>query len=228
LPSCATAGPEFRSRRAADVPEGLTCGYGDRMPRTDRIAEPWGTRTPYGPGETWPIRVDQYLADGLTEDDVERWVRSASILHSNGDALGIAARDGGIVGVRGRAVDRGRLAPKDLFGWQANASHGDAGGDGHGGDGCGGGPVAAPCGPPRAGVEPRDSSGRPCGRRGSTTGSPPPSWRPWTPRPTGCRILRRSTWRRSSPASRPAADLAAQPQVRPPIVRRDVLGSHRW
>jgi hypothetical protein len=85
------------------------------MPRTDRIAEPWGTRTPYGPGETWPTRVDQYLADGLTEDDVERWVQSASILHSNGDALDIAVREGGIVGVRGRAVDRvnrGRLDPR--------------------------------------------------------------------------------------------------------------------
>src|ERR687889_721932 len=95
------------------------------MPRTDRIAEPWGTRPPYGPGKTWPTRVDQYLADGLTEDDVERWVQSASILHSNGDALDIAVRDGRIVGVRGRAVDRvnhGRLDPKDLFGWQANAS----------------------------------------------------------------------------------------------------------
>jgi anaerobic selenocysteine-containing dehydrogenase len=80
---------------------------------------------PYGPGETWPTRVDQYLTDGLTEDDVERWVQSASILHSNGDALDIAVRDGRIVGVRGRAVDRvnhGRLDPEDLFGWQANAS----------------------------------------------------------------------------------------------------------
>jgi hypothetical protein len=95
------------------------------MSRTDRIAEPWGTRTPYGPGETWPTRVDQYLADGLTEDDVDRRVQTASILHSNGDALDIAVKDGGIVGVRGRAVDRvnrGRLDPKDLFGWQANSS----------------------------------------------------------------------------------------------------------
>ncbi len=95
------------------------------MPRTDRIAEPWGTRTPYGPGETWPTRVDSFLADGLTEDDVDRWVQSASILHSNGDALDIAVKDDRIVGVRGRAVDRvnrGRLDPKDLFGWQANGS----------------------------------------------------------------------------------------------------------
>ncbi|WNV73761.1 molybdopterin oxidoreductase family protein [Geodermatophilus sp. DSM 44513] len=95
------------------------------MPRIDRIAEPWGTRTPYGPGETWPTRVDQYLADGLTEEDVDRWVQSATILHSNGDGLDIAVKDERIVGVRGRAVDRvnhGRLGPKDLFGWQANNS----------------------------------------------------------------------------------------------------------
>jgi anaerobic selenocysteine-containing dehydrogenase len=95
------------------------------MPRIDRIAEPWGTRTPYGPGETWPTRVDSYLADGLTEADVDRWVQSATILHSNGDALDIAVKDDRIVGVRGREVDRvnhGRLGPKDLFGWQANHS----------------------------------------------------------------------------------------------------------
>ncbi|MGY1593556.1 molybdopterin oxidoreductase family protein [Geodermatophilus sp. SYSU D00708] len=95
------------------------------MAHIDRIAEPWGSRTPYGPGETWPTRVDSYLADGLTEDDVDRWVQSATILHSNGDGLDIAVKDGRIVGVRGRAVDRvnhGRLGPKDLFGWQANNS----------------------------------------------------------------------------------------------------------
>ena len=54
---------------------------------------------------------------------MDRWVQSASILHSNGDALDIAVKDGRIVGVRGRADDRvnhGRLGPKDLFGWQAN------------------------------------------------------------------------------------------------------------
>jgi anaerobic selenocysteine-containing dehydrogenase len=95
------------------------------MSRIDRIAEPWGTRTPYGDGETWPTRVDSYLADGLTEDDVDSWAQSATILHSNGDGLDIAVKDGRIVGVRGRAVDRvnhGRLDPKDLYGWQANNS----------------------------------------------------------------------------------------------------------
>ncbi|MFC5381437.1 molybdopterin oxidoreductase family protein [Aquipuribacter nitratireducens] len=91
----------------------------------DAIAAPWGTRTPYGRGEVWPVRVDMHLADGVTEADVDRWVQSASILHSNGDALDIAVKDGRVVGVRGRGEDRvnhGRLGPKDLFGWQANRS----------------------------------------------------------------------------------------------------------
>ncbi|MFD8595289.1 molybdopterin oxidoreductase family protein [Kitasatospora sp. NPDC059646] len=93
--------------------------------RLDRIAEPWGDRTPYGPGEPWPVRRDTHLADGLTERDVQRWVPAASLLHSNGDAMDVAVRDGRIVGVRGRVgdrVNRGRLGPKDLFGWQANRS----------------------------------------------------------------------------------------------------------
>src|SRR5689334_18294013 len=96
------------------------------MGRRDRIAEPWGARTPYGVGENWPERVDTYLAEGVAVQDVDRWVQSASILHSNGDAMDIAVKDGRIVGVRGRAIDRvnhGRLGPKDLFGWQANHSH---------------------------------------------------------------------------------------------------------
>src|SRR5829696_5691013 len=92
---------------------------------TDRIANLWGKRTPFGPGEDWPVRVDQFLEEGVSEDEVNRWVQTASILHSNGDALDIAVKDGRIVGVRGRGVDRvnkGRVDPKDLFGWQANNS----------------------------------------------------------------------------------------------------------
>ncbi|WP_210495674.1 nitrate reductase [Patulibacter sp. SYSU D01012] len=89
----------------------------------DRIADPWGPRTPHGPGTPWPVRVDTFLEGDLTEDDVDAWYRSASVLHSNGDAMDIAVKDGRIVGVRGRANDRinhGRLDPKDLYGWQAN------------------------------------------------------------------------------------------------------------
>src|SRR4051794_27284548 len=91
---------------------------------SDRIADPWGERTPYGRGE-WPVRVDTHLQEGVAEHDVERWVRAASLLHSNGDAMDIAVKDGRIVGVRGRATDRvnhGRLDVKDLYGWQANNS----------------------------------------------------------------------------------------------------------
>ena len=95
------------------------------MTRKDRIAEPWGTRTPYAAGDEWPVRVDMHLQEGLDEASVDSWVQSASILHSNGDALDIAVKDGRIAGVRGRAQDRvnhGRLGPKDLYGWQANSS----------------------------------------------------------------------------------------------------------
>lgn len=95
------------------------------MARRDRISDPWGSRTPYAAGAPWPQRVDQYLAPDVTDDDVDAWVQSAAVLHSNGDGLDIAVKDGRIVGVRGRADDRvnhGRLDPKDLFGWQANHS----------------------------------------------------------------------------------------------------------
>src|SRR3569833_3024608 len=98
---------------------------GAALAQRDGITQPWGTRTPYGPGEAWPVRVDSHLAEGLTAQDVDRWVRSAAVLHSNGDGLDIAVKDGEFVGVRGRAddrVNRGRLDPKDLFGWQAGSS----------------------------------------------------------------------------------------------------------
>ena len=91
----------------------------------DRIADPWGERTPFAAGQPWPVRVDVHLEEGLAEGDVERWAQAASVLHSNGDAMDIAVKDDRIVGVRGRAADRinrGRLDPKDLYGWQANNS----------------------------------------------------------------------------------------------------------
>jgi anaerobic selenocysteine-containing dehydrogenase len=91
--------------------------------RPERIAAPWGSRTPYAGGAEWPIRVDQQLS--VDESEVQKWVQSASLLHSNGDAMDIAVADGQIVGVRGRGSDRvnhGRLDPKDLYGWQANNS----------------------------------------------------------------------------------------------------------
>jgi ferredoxin-nitrate reductase len=87
----------------------------------DRIAQIWGSRTPYPSGGSWPVRVDQFVQDGVAEAEVE-WIQSACVLCSNGCGLDIGVHDGSIVGVRGRAVDRvnyGRLGPKGLFGWQA-------------------------------------------------------------------------------------------------------------
>jgi ferredoxin-nitrate reductase len=87
---------------------------------TGRIADPWGERNPYPQDGDWPIRVDENI-DG----PVDRWVQSACVLCSHGCALDVGVRGGRIVGVRGRGVDRvnrGRLGPKGLYGWQANNS----------------------------------------------------------------------------------------------------------
>jgi anaerobic selenocysteine-containing dehydrogenase len=88
---------------------------------TNRIADIWGARTPHPGGTPWPVRVDHFLADGVREADVQRWVRAACLLCSNGCGVEIAVADGKMVGVRGRADDRvnhGRLGPKGLYGWQ--------------------------------------------------------------------------------------------------------------
>jgi ferredoxin-nitrate reductase len=88
----------------------------------DRIADIWGTRTPFDRGGQWPVRVDTALAQGLTAAGVDRWVPSACVLCSNGCGCEIAVKDGHMVGIRGRAedpVNRGRLGPKGLFAsWQ--------------------------------------------------------------------------------------------------------------
>jgi ferredoxin-nitrate reductase len=84
----------------------------------DRIGDVWGQRTPFGAGADWPVRVDEHV-----QATPERWVQSTCVLCSNGCALDIGVAGGKIVGVRGREVDRvnrGRLGPKGLYGWQAN------------------------------------------------------------------------------------------------------------
>ncbi|HYJ75243.1 MAG TPA: nitrate reductase [Kineosporiaceae bacterium] len=95
---------------------------------SDRTVDVWGPRTPHARGTDWPIRVDLHLADGLTEADVDRWVRSACVLCSNGCGCEIAVKDGRMVGVRGTATDavnHGRLGPKGLYGSWPWASSGD-------------------------------------------------------------------------------------------------------
>jgi ferredoxin-nitrate reductase len=84
----------------------------------DSIKDIWGKRTPYQ--EVWSERVDE-----RTSPVVDSWVQSACVLCSNGCGLEIGVKDGRIVGVRGRAddhVNRGRLGPKGLHGWEANNS----------------------------------------------------------------------------------------------------------
>ena len=90
------------------------------MESRNSVADIWGERTPYAGEECWPVRVDQ-----RTLDTPERWVQSACLLCSNGCGCDIGVKDGRIVGVRGRAedaVNRGRLGPKGLHGWEANNS----------------------------------------------------------------------------------------------------------
>ena len=87
-----------------------------------RIEDIWGPPTPFSSEGAWPERVDEHLT--VPESEVDRWVQSACVLCSNGCGLDIAVKDGRIVGVRGRLdhVNHGRLGPKGLYGWQANAS----------------------------------------------------------------------------------------------------------
>src|SRR3954471_14466832 len=84
----------------------------------DSIDDIWGPRTPQA--GVWPVRVDE-----RTTAPVERWVPSVCVLCSTGCGLDVGVAGGQIVGVRGRGDDRvnhGRLGPKGLHGWQANAS----------------------------------------------------------------------------------------------------------
>src|SRR5581483_8523781 len=90
------------------------------MKSRDSIRDIWGPRTPYHGEKQWPIRVDEQLSE-----EPERWVQSCCVLCTNGCGLEIGVKEGKIVGVRGRAddrVSRGRLGPKGLNAWEANAS----------------------------------------------------------------------------------------------------------
>ncbi|MDT5270129.1 MAG: hypothetical protein QOH49_2315, partial [Acidobacteriota bacterium] len=84
----------------------------------DSIADVWGERRAYI--KDWPEQVDERVAE-----TAEKWVQSACVLCSNGCGCDIGVKNERIVGVRGRAVDRvnkGRLGPKGLHGWEANHS----------------------------------------------------------------------------------------------------------
>jgi anaerobic selenocysteine-containing dehydrogenase len=102
------------------------------MQMTDRINDIWGSRTPYGSGQTWPVRVDQFLADNLSEADVDAWVQSACILCSTGCGCDSAVKDGRMVGVRGRethvvsAIDAATIGVQDGELCAVSSEHGHA------------------------------------------------------------------------------------------------------
>src|SRR5437764_790753 len=80
----------------------------------------WGARTPYDGSGSWPVRIDESLSE-----QPDKWVQSCCVLCTNGCGLDIGVRDGRIVGVRGRSddrINRGRLGPKGMHAWIANAS----------------------------------------------------------------------------------------------------------
>jgi anaerobic selenocysteine-containing dehydrogenase len=86
----------------------------------DSIRDIWGPRAGFAGEGSWPERVDE-----RSIDDPQRWVKSVCVLCSTGCGLHLGVKDGRIVGVRGDAedrVNRGRLGPKGLHGWAANAS----------------------------------------------------------------------------------------------------------
>ena len=104
---------EQRERDAA----GVTRGEWSVM--IDRIAEPWGPRTPYAPGGSngnWPVRVDQFLEGDLTEADIDRWVQSAvdPALQRRCDSISRSRAGASSVCAAGPSdrVNHGRLDPE--------------------------------------------------------------------------------------------------------------------
>src|SRR5579871_6380108 len=90
------------------------------MQTRDSIADVWGVRTPFDGRGHWPVRVEERVSE-----EADHWVQSCCVLCTNGCGLEVGVKDGRIVGVRGRADDRvnhGRLGPKGLHCWEANAS----------------------------------------------------------------------------------------------------------
>src|SRR3954447_2065583 len=84
------------------------------------VKDIWGSRTPFAGCDRWPERVDYRI-----KEEPDEWVQSACVLCSNGCGIDIGVKQGRIVGVRGRAIDevnKGRLGPKGLNGWEANHS----------------------------------------------------------------------------------------------------------
>jgi ferredoxin-nitrate reductase len=102
------------------MPSGFSCcARRSTVTELDRINDVPGPARPHAAGTDWAARVDMHLDDGVRATEVDRWVRSACVLCSNGCGCDIAVKEGRMVGVRGREhdrVNRGRLGPKGLYG----------------------------------------------------------------------------------------------------------------
>src|SRR3954468_9944370 len=84
----------------------------------DSIADIWGERTPTD--RSWTARVDERVVE-----EPERWGQSCCVLCSNRGGLDIGVKGNRIFevgGWRDDRVNRGRLGPKGLHGWEANAA----------------------------------------------------------------------------------------------------------
>lgn len=81
----------------------------------DAVEDLWGPRTGYV--GKWPKRLD-----GHYTQKPDKWVQSACVMCSNGCGMDIGVKDGKMVGVRGREVDRvnhGRLGCKGMYAWKS-------------------------------------------------------------------------------------------------------------
>ncbi|GAA5854096.1 hypothetical protein JCM8547_008224 [Rhodosporidiobolus lusitaniae] len=106
--------PRRRLPSLSELGSAVSCSHNSA--EVDKI---WGERAPFhGDERAWPERQDYMMLE--KEDEVEKWTQSACVLCSNGCAIDIGTKDGKVVGIRGRTVDRvnkGRLGPKGMFGW---------------------------------------------------------------------------------------------------------------
>lgn len=83
----------------------------------DAVNDIWGPRQGYKAGQRWPNRVDVHYSE-----EPDQWIQSACVMCSNGCGMDIGIKDGKMVGVRGREIDRvnhGRLGPKGLYAWKS-------------------------------------------------------------------------------------------------------------
>ena len=81
----------------------------------------WGERTPYTPGQAWPVRADLHLVDGLTVDEVDSWVPSACYCAARLRVghRGKDGRDGLLPRSSEDRINHG-ASPKGLYGWRSD------------------------------------------------------------------------------------------------------------